>query len=335
MTNLIEKERTYPIRLRKYEALMNRIIPNHPKLPLIEQDYKTWRAGYKGELQTDYRLSFLPEKGFHLFRDLRLADGDWYFQIDTLILTLRYILLIETKNHKGTLFFDKDSEQMIQTKDEKEKSYDHPLIQVKMQAWHLKRWLKQYKFDVPPIYHLVVVSNSSTIIKTNDRPLNKVIVKGDVLLNRVLQIDEFTQSVIFTDKEVRKLSKLLIKKHTPHHPDVLKPYSLTADDLRKGVQCPSCSTFGMKRERWFWLCPVCGQKSKTAHHKTLKEFFLLISPSINNQSCREFCTGITYKTSSDLLSSMHLPFTGSKKGRIYHIPKDVESFFDLNTCAKK
>ena len=210
---MIEKERTYPIRLLMYEALMERIQKNHPKIPLIEQDYKTWRAGYKGELQTDYRLSFLPEKGYLIFRDLRLADGDWHFQIDTLILTLRYILLIETKNYSGTLFFDKDSEQIIQTKDNHEKSYDNPLNQVKMQAWHLKRWLKQYKFKVPPIYHLVVISNSSTIIKT-------------ILLSRVLQIDEFNSSAIFTEKESKKLSRLLIKKHTPHHPDILKPYSL-------------------------------------------------------------------------------------------------------------
>ena len=114
---MIEKERTYPIRLLMYEALMERILPNHPKIPLIEQDYKAWRAGYKGELQTDYRLSFLPEKGFHIFRDLRLQDEKWHFQIDTLILTLRYILLIETKAYSGTLFFDKHSEQMIQTKE--------------------------------------------------------------------------------------------------------------------------------------------------------------------------------------------------------------------------
>ncbi|MEW8971089.1 MAG: nuclease-related domain-containing protein, partial [Mesobacillus sp.] len=93
---MIEKERSYPIRLLMYEALMENLTENHPKFPIIEQDYRAWRAGYKGELQTDYRLSFLPEKGYHILRDLRLADEEWYFQIDTLILTLRYILLIET-----------------------------------------------------------------------------------------------------------------------------------------------------------------------------------------------------------------------------------------------
>jgi ribosomal protein L37AE/L43A len=318
-----------------YEALLERILKNHLKIPLIEQDYKGWRAGYKGELQTDYRLSFLPEKGFHIFRDLRLADESWHFQIDTLILTLRYILLIETKNFSGALFFDKDSEQIIQTKDDQEKSYDNPINQVRMQAWHLKRWLRQHKFHVPPIYHLVAISNSSTIIKTNDSSLNKLVVKGDVLLSRVLQIDEFNSNTVFTDKELKKLSKLLIKKHTPHHPDILKPYSLTQDDLQKGIQCPSCSSYGMRREKWIWSCPVCEHKSKTAHHNTVKDFFLLINPTIKNQTCREFCTGVSTKTVSDLLTSMNLPSTGTKKGRIYHMPPDIETFFNLKDPAKK
>ncbi|MGV2939520.1 nuclease-related domain-containing protein [Mesobacillus sp. LC4] len=325
---MIEKERTYPIRLLMYEALMERIVPNHPKIQIIEQDYKAWRAGYKGELQTDYRLSFLPEKGFHIFRDLRLQEEKWHFQIDTLILTLRYILLIETKAYSGTLFFDKHSEQMIQTKDGLEKSYDNPINQVRMQAWHLKRWLKNHKFSVPPNYHLVAISNPSTIIKVSDRSLNNLIVKGDVLLSRVLQIDEITSNPTFNEKELKKMSKLLIKKNTPHHPDILKSYSLTPADLQKGIQCPSCFSYGMLREKWTWSCPVCGKKSKTAHHKSLKEFFLLISPDIKNQSCREFCFGISTKTASHLLSSMNLPHTGTKKGRIYHMPPDIETFFN-------
>ncbi|WP_215032162.1 NERD domain-containing protein [Bacillus sp. ISL-37] len=325
---MIEKGRTYPIRLLMYEALMERIVPNHPKILLIEQDYKAWRAGYKGELQTDYRLSFLPEKGYHIFRDIRLLDEKWHFQIDTLILTLHYILLIETKNYAGTLFFDKDSEQIIQTKDGQEKSYDNPINQVRMQAWHLKRWLQSYKFFVPPIYQLVAISNPSTIIKVSDRSLNNLIVKGDVLLSRVPQIDGYNSNTVFTEKETRKISKLLVKRHTPHHPDIMKQYSLTLDDLQKGIQCPSCFTYGMYREKWIWRCPVCGHKSKTAHYKTVKEIYLLMQQTMKSQTFRELCTGISSKTASDLLFSMNLPHTGTKKGRIYHIPPDIETFFN-------
>lgn len=332
VTVLIEKERSYPIRLLMYEALMERILKYHPKIASIEEDYKAWRAGYRGELQTDYRLSFLPEKGFFIFRDLRLADGEWHFQMDTLILTLRYILLVETKNYSGTVFFDKDSEQIIQTKDEKEKSYDNPLLQVRMQAWHLKRWLQHHKFNVPPIYHFVTISNPSTIVKTNDRSLNKLIVKGDVLLNRVLKVDEYNSNVFIQEKEAKKLSRLFIKKHTPHHPDILKPYSLTQADLQPGVQCPSCLSYGMQRAKWFWRCPVCSHTSKTAHHKTIKDFFLLINPNLSNAAFRDFSNISSMRAATNILTSMNLSSTGEKKGRTYHIPPDIETFF---TPAKK
>lgn len=218
---------------------------------------------------------------------------------------------------------------MIQTKNDQEKSYDNPINQVRMQAWHLKRWLKNHKFSVPPIYQLVAISNASTIIKVSDRSLNNLIVKGDVLLSRVLQIDDTTPNPSFTDKEVKKLSKSLVKNHTPPHPDILKQYSLTPDDLQKGVQCPSCLSYGINREKWIWHCPVCEHKSKTAHHKTVKEFFLLISPTIKNQMCRDFCIGISSKTASDLLISLNLPFTGNTHGRFYHMPPDIETFFKL------
>lgn len=328
MTILIEKERSYPIRLLMYEALLENLTDNHPKFPIIEQDYRAWRAGYKGELQTDYRLSFLPEKGYLILRDLRLADEEWYFQIDTLILTLRYILLIETKNYTGTLFFDKDSQQIIQTKDGQEKSYDNPINQVRMQAWHLKRWLKGHKINIPPIYQLVTISNSSTVIKVSDPSLNNLIVKGDAILNRVLQIDEISSNPTFNDKEVKKLSKLLIKKHTPHHPDILKPYSLTQADLQKGIQCPSCLTYGMERDKWTWSCPVCNQKSKSAHYKKIKDSFLLFKPSITNKEFRELSNCLSVRAATNILLSMKLPHTGTKKGRIYHMPPDIETFFN-------
>lgn len=325
---MIKKERGYPIRLRMYEAIFNRILDNHPKLSLIEQDYKGWRAGYKGELQTDYRLSFLPEQGYYIFRDLRLADNLWFFQMDTLILTLRYILLIETKNHSGTLFFDKASEQMIQTKDEKEKAYDCPVLQVKMQSWHLKRWMNVLKFKLPPVYHLVVISNPHTIIKSNNSQLYKTVVKGDVLLNRVQQIDHENPEEILSEKELKKLANLLLKKHTPQHPDLLKYYNLTDSDFHKGVQCPACTTFGMIRLKWHWVCPHCAYSSKSAHHGAVFDHFLLSKPTITNQEFRDLMSITSIKSANRMLSFMKLPHTGSNKGRVYHMPHDIETFFN-------
>lgn len=329
---MIAKERNYPIRLRKYEALFNRLVENHPKLSIIEEDYKAWRAGYKGELSTDYRLSFLPEKEYLIFRDLRLADDKWYFQMDTLLLTPRYILLIETKNYTGTLYFENNSKQMTQTKDEKDKAYDNPILQVKMQKWHLERWLAENKFKIPPIYYLVTISNSSAIIKVSHPSLHKLVLKGDTLLERVLETNESNKEEIFSEKDLKKLQKLFIKKQEPLYPDLLKFYSLTEDDIRNGVQCPDCSSFGMQRMKWKWQCPSCMHTSKNAHYSAILEFLLLISPTFTNRELRKFLHVPSVKSTSSMVSHMHLPMKGNKKGRTYHMPPDIEAFFHL---AKK
>lgn len=331
---MIIKDRDYPIRLRKLEALINRLYDHNSKLPLIKDDYKGWKSGYKGELNTDYRLSFLPEKDYWILRDLRLTDDSWKFQIDTLILTRRYFLLIETKNHSGALLFEKDSEQMIQTKQDKEKAYDHPVIQVNKQKWHFNRWLQANNFKVPLIHTLVVISNSSTIIKTDDPFLYKYVVKGDVLVDRIMKIDTNHFNEFFQDKDLKKISKTLVKKHSPFHPDILKIYSLSPADLQKGVQCPSCSYFGMKRMKWIWVCPHCLLRSKTAHHSAVLDYFLLIKPTMTNQELKDFLLLPTSRSSGNLLSTLNLPFSGATKGRVYHMPKDIETFFHLKSPKK-
>lgn len=332
---MIIKDRDYPIRLRMLEALINRLYDHCSKLPLIKDDYKGWKAGYKGELNTDYRLSFLPEKDYWILRDLRLTDDSWNFQIDNLILTRRYFLLIETKNHSGTLLFEKNSEQMIQTKQDKEKAYDHPVIQVNKQKWHFNRWLQAYNFKVPPIVTHVVISNPSTIIKTDDPFLYKYVVKGDVLVDRIIKNDKHYFNEIFQEKELKKISKTLLKKHSPFHPDILKTYSLSQADIQLGVQCPSCSYFGMKRMKWIWVCPHCLLRSKTAHHSAVLDYFLLIKPTMTNQELRDFLLLPTSRSSGNLLSTLNLPSTGATKGRVYHMPEDIETFFHLKSPKKQ
>jgi hypothetical protein len=189
--------------------------------------------------------------------------------------------------------------------------------------------------ESPPVYHLVVISNSPTIIKSSHPQLHKIVVKGDVLLNRVQEIDQHHPKEVLSEKEIKKLSNLLLKKHIPQHPDLLKYYSLTHSDFHKGIQCPSCSTFGMIRLKWHWICPHCAHSSKTAHLGLILDHFLLFKPTITNQEFRNFANMPSIKSANRMLSVMHLPISGTTKGRIYHMPEDIESFFNLKNPAKK
>lgn len=84
---MIIKERSIPEKILILQALLRRLPRNYPKIPQLKGELAKSLAGYKGEQSVNYHLSFLPEKEFLLLYDLRLFNGNHYFQMDTLILT--------------------------------------------------------------------------------------------------------------------------------------------------------------------------------------------------------------------------------------------------------
>lgn len=100
---MIVKERRMPIYLRQLEALLRRLPVHHPKRNIIAENIAKYKAGYKGERAVDYSLSFLPEQDYSILHDIRLFDQNHYFQIDTIIISPRFLLFLEIKNIVGTL----------------------------------------------------------------------------------------------------------------------------------------------------------------------------------------------------------------------------------------
>ena len=59
----------------------------------------------------------------------RISDSSnppYFFQIDFLIITLHYLLILEAKNYSGQIYFDDDFNQIIQTKNGEEKALPDP-----------------------------------------------------------------------------------------------------------------------------------------------------------------------------------------------------------------
>lgn len=147
------------------------------------------RSGYLGECSLDYYLSFLKDQDYRILHGLRLLnEKQKYFQIDTLILTTTVLLPIEIKNYSGTITFDHQFQQLIQTKGGVEKAYEDPLLQIDRHQTQLKNWLTTNKFPGFPIVPLVVISNPSTIIKLigNFKEYKSIIRSG----NTVIKIEE-------------------------------------------------------------------------------------------------------------------------------------------------
>lgn len=317
---MIVKERSIPVHIHKLEALLRRLSNTHHKRSKIEEDLGKRLAGYKGEQRIDYPLSFLPEKDYSILHDVRLFDGSHYFQMDTIILSNCFILILEVKNIAGSLYFDSDFNQLIRTLNEKEEPFPDPISQVERQQYQLLRWLRIQKFNHIPIETLVVISSSNAILTTS--PNNRKVYEKVILSSKLpAQINKFLKihpQSAMDEKTLAKLTKKIVKCHTPQTKDILNQFSISKNELIKGVLCTGCR-LTMNRERGKWVCTTCHHRSNEAHIESLLDYSLLISPIITNREARGFLNITSSEISKNLLKSLNLPFTGNNKSRSYNL----------------
>ncbi|MEG9295619.1 nuclease-related domain-containing protein [Mangrovibacillus sp. Mu-81] len=107
-------EREFPRVILILDALQGRLTPHHPKIPLISDEFHKRLAGHKGEVSLDYVLKMLDKNSCFILYGLRLKINDTYFQMNTLLLSHKFIIIIEVKNLAGTIYFDPVFNQMIQ-----------------------------------------------------------------------------------------------------------------------------------------------------------------------------------------------------------------------------
>ncbi|WP_285768317.1 nuclease-related domain-containing protein [Peribacillus sp. SI8-4] len=322
---MIVKQRNVPLTILKLRALVRRLPPHHPKMSSILNDLKKREAGYKGECSLDFPLSFLDPKRHFIFHDLRLQDKTRFFQLDTLIVTKKFGLIIEVKNMSGMLFFDAHFNQLIRTKDGVESAFSDPLIQVGRQESQLRNWLLENGFPVLPILSLIVISNPQTIIRTSpdNRNLHFKVIHRDALPAKIKQIENSMKESVLDDKALKKAVRALNKQHIDADFSVLERYTLTVEDLIKGVICANCNDHQLFRRHGRWLCNQCGHSSKDAHIQALQDYFHLLGPTITNRQLRDFLNIPSSSTATRILQSLDLTSRGVNKGRVYNLVFDA------------
>ncbi|MED3573719.1 nuclease-related domain-containing protein [Cytobacillus praedii] len=318
---MIVKPRKIPLSIRKLEALIRRLPPYHPKIPLISEELNKKMAGFKGESSLDFYLGFLDPKAYFIFHDLRLKDDSRYFQIDTLIVTKSYLLIIEVKNIAGTIHFDPLFNQLIRIKDGKEMAFPDPLMQVKRQKLQLKKWYTNNGLREIPIYSLVVISNPQTVIRTTpeNRLLSQKVIRCEALPSKIIQIENSVHTCILSEKELKKAIRIIKKQHIELDSSIMNKYNISKDELIKGVFCKNCLQFPLARQHGTWFCSVCLEKCNHAHKAALNDYRLLISKTITNSQLRDFLNIESAATATRLLHSMKIPCSGVNKGRVYQL----------------
>ncbi|WP_349408162.1 nuclease-related domain-containing protein [Pseudalkalibacillus sp. SCS-8] len=308
--------------LEKLEVLIWRVAQNHPEKSNVDSWLAKLKAGHFGELSLDYYLCHLDESIFLILHNIRLKYKSYHFQIDTLIIHSRFILILEVKNYSGTLIFDTAHNQLIRIFEEREDIFNDPILQVDHQKFQLSRWLGLHGFPQIPIYTYVVVANDKAkIVFHENTPLSKKVIRNRNLLNVIEEIENKhrNRKEALDKNRVRKLNSLLKEHHSQDDRDILKKLGIKKEDLLTGVQCLVCSTLPMIRHHGRWICPKCNNSSNTAHIKALRDYFLVINSTISNKEMRQFLHIDSDNVANYLLKSLNLQGKGSTKGRRYNL----------------
>jgi hypothetical protein len=313
------KARKIPLTILILMALLRRLPKNHEKRPQIIKELGRRQAGYHGEESLDYYLSRLPDQKYMIFHDLNLPFGKYNCQIDTLLLTKHLALILETKNMTGTLTFDLENGQFFQTVDGNDKGYTDPISQAEMHKDCIKEFLSKYNFPSLTVDYLVVVSNPYSILSfTGNNPEAKQrVCKSHHLLKKVSMFEKKYTNEILSEKELRKLSRLLVKKNTPPTVQILERYGIKKSELLPGIHCPSCEHLPMVRKKRKWYCPSCCTYSSDALSASLLDYFLLYDSKITNHEFRNFAQIKSVDAAGRYLRSEGLTSSGEKKNRSY------------------
>ncbi|MEI2666993.1 nuclease-related domain-containing protein [Rossellomorea sp. LJF3] len=317
---MISKERPFPIKIQKLQVLLLRILENHPKTNFIKENLSKSLAGYNGEKSIDYYLSLLPNKSFYILHDIRLLINGRYFQIDSLLLTNRFALILEVKNIAGSIEFDSVFNQIIQKKNGLEIALPDPIVQTGRQESQFRLWLHEHHFPPFPIRTLIVISNPQTIIRSNDKNVSQQVIHAALLPNKISQLNDEYQKNILLDKDVRRMIKLIKKLDNPLNPSVLNQYQIPRKDIINGVLCEMCSYLPIDRVHGYWYCPACKVKSKSAHFKALEHYDLLFGEEITGQQLKEFLMISSPSLATRILNSVCVKSRGKGKGKVHILP---------------
>lgn len=316
-----EKNLTMSVILQQHEALKKRLIENHPAEQEIEEKLKILHSGFRGEKNLKYFLSLIPEKNYFIFHNLRLPHGNSHFEIDALLISFKTIIIIDVKNFAGSILIEKY--QLTQEVNDTKKIYPNPLTQANRHRILLRYFFEKNNIPLIPDEYLVCIGSSTTItqIAPGYADAEKRVFKAENLLIKIQEIEKLYKKEVLDPKVYSKLKKLLLNQDTPLRIEILNKYGIHKNEIKTGVQCPTCFHIPMTYKGRNWECPVCKSTSKDAHISAINDYFLLIHPSLTNSELRHFLHLPTSRSATYLLSFLNLPHTDTRKGRIYHSPQ--------------
>ncbi|MFC0525372.1 NERD domain-containing protein [Pontibacillus salicampi] len=311
-------KRNRPLVLWKEEALLRRTMHRTE----LASSVAMRQSGHRGEQELDYHLSFLPS-GFKAFQDLRLLGEGGVFQMDTLIVSPYFAIIIEVKNWSGKLVYNQERGQWIRFDvSGKEERFPNPLGQVQRQKHHLLKWLRPHLPQPLPIETLVTLSNPNCIMDTNSPHLPNVL-HTENIISKIKELNSCHRKQILTEAQLHTISQHLHQNRLTDRRNPLSTFHIGKEDILPGVFCPLCQKLHMKWNRRRFRCPFCGHSSANAYLYALYDYFLLFGENVTCKEAQKFLKLDNRHTTYKLLQQTGFRKEGTNKGTKYYQPDNL------------
>lgn len=323
---MILKHRTEPPDIFQLESLMKRVPLTHNQFPSWTEQLRRISAGFHGEQRVDSLWHEIELPFPHFFiHDLFIQKPNSSHQMDTVLVTSRFILVLEIKNISGLLNFDPQTRQFSRTnKDGSIDGMRNPDDQLRRHEKWMERFIDSEHLDLPVIGAIIFAYPSSII---HSRSGKRIMIHSSGLPHLLEQLSANHPHNLLTDNETYQLSQKILAFHS------LKPLRLPTlpASFLTGVLCPNCSAQKMAYIRRSWRCAVCSFHDSQSHLIALAEYRHLIGLTITNREFRKFTHIASTTTASKLLKSSNMPFQGSYKDRVYLIPERIGALGSISS----
>lgn len=283
-------------------------------------------AGRHGEERVlSYLQEALHNQSAYVLHDFHMRIPNAYsIQIDFIIFTKSYILLLEVKNIKGHIRLQHAPPQLVRTLDGIVQAMDCPFTQMTRNVMHFKKLLGNQPL---PVYTAIVWANRSAVI-------DPLMFEAPHPLLFVKQLPAFISYLPNEESEnvsLRTLVKRIQSKATPFwQTNMCERYSVSPLDLLNGMQCMACYSMAKLFEKT-WVCMNCKCRVNSMLPENICLLFHFMGENLSMQMLQQLIPSLRSRNLQDLIQSKRLQISGNRRNRSYHTvtPKQV-TWMEIN-----
>lgn len=266
--------------------LIARLPVNRSEKDDFEALYQRVKIGFSGELKVDYFLESLGlPNSIRILKNIELSVGeDSSFQIDTLIISTKYILLLEVKNIAGELTFESSPHQLVRNLNGKILKMDCPITQLVNTKSYFEKWLGKRGIQVSVVGR-IILANQQAFVKS--APKDAPILFMKELPSFLLKLENYPD--IIGRDECLRLIKKIKQNQVAYDPFPLSEYfKVNPNLLKKSQLCPNCNLSLVYVNHKTRHCTNCRVDVRTNYESALQDWFMVFKGTITNRECQDF-----------------------------------------------